>query len=282
MMSAPTRVSRNRCFGGLQDVYEHESKSLGCKMRFAVFLPSGAEEGRLPVVTYLSGLTCSEQNVITKAGAQRYCEQHSVILVCPDTSPRGNDVPDDDASDLGQGAGFYVNATEEPWSKHYHMFDYVDAELPELIASHFPVTDRQGIFGHSMGGHGALVLALSSPGRYASVSAFAPICAPTQCPWGQKALSAYLGADETAWREYDATELLRGYVGPELDILVDQGTEDPFLREQLKPDLLEAAASASKQRVRVRHQQGYDHSYFFIATFMGDHITHHATNLHAE
>ncbi len=278
-MPAIERVSRSRCFGGYQDVYQHRSESLQCAMRFAIYLPSRAATERVPVVTYLSGLTCSEQNVITKGGAQRHCEEHGVVLVCPDTSPRGEDVPDDEASDLGQGAGFYVNATQAPWSKHYRMYDYVTEELSALIAGHFPVTDDRGIFGHSMGGHGALVVALSQPGRYRSVSALAPICAATQCPWGHKALSAYLGDDKAAWQRYDATELMKGYSGPPLDILVDQGLDDQFLDEQLHPEHLEAAAAGTGQQVRVRRHEGYDHSYYFISTFMGDHIAHHAAAL---
>jgi S-formylglutathione hydrolase len=226
----------------------------------------------------LSGLTCTEQNFITKAGAQAHAARHGLILVAPDTSPRGEDVADDAAYDLGQGAGFYLNATEAPWSTHYRMQDYVAEELPALIERHFPTTAARGIAGHSMGGHGALVTALRHPGRYRSVSAFAPIVAPAQVPWGRKAFAAYLGADEAAWAPWDAVELIRG--APErLPILVDQGLDDEFLDGQLRPDLLESACRAAGHPLTLRRQPGYDHSYYLIASFIGDHIAHHAAAL---
>lgn len=277
-----TRVSSSRCFGGHQNVYQHHSSTLNCSMRFGIYLPSAVASERLPVLYYLSGLTCTEQNVITKAGAQRYCEQYGIVLVCPDTSPRGAEVADDPSSDLGQGASFYLNATQAPWSANFRMYDYVSDELPELIARHFPVTPESSIFGHSMGGHGALVLSLSQPGKYRSISALAPVSSSTRCPWGRNALRAYLGSAELdAWNRYDAAWLLEHYSGPAADILVDQGLDDPFLDEQLKPELLEAAARRSGQRVQLRRHPGYDHSYYFIASFIGDHIAHHAAALYA-
>jgi S-formylglutathione hydrolase len=282
MAGTVERLSRNKCHGGFQDVYRHRSIVLGCDMRFAVFLPSGAatQSTELPVVYFLSGLTCTEQNVITKAGAQAHCEAHQVILVCPDTSPRGKDVPDDPADDLGQGAGFYVNASEAPWSQHYRMFDYVTQELPDLVRAQFGGSQRVGICGHSMGGHGALIAALRCPERYRSVSAFSPIASPSECPWGQKALTAYLGEDRTAWEDYDSSRLLTREAAGALrlsgEILIDVGNDDPFLTTQLKPELLVQAAASASVDLRLRRQPGYDHSYYFVATFMADHIRHHA------
>lgn len=276
-----TTISKNRCFGGYQEVHQHRSATLSCDMRFGIYLPSNTNNERLPVLYYLSGLTCTEQNMITKGGPQRYCEQYGVVLVCPDTSPRGAGVADHESSDLGQGASFYLNATQAPWATNYRMYDYLSDELPALITSSFPVNADSSIFGHSMGGHGALVLSLSQPGKYRSVSAFAPVSSATQCPWGKKALRTYLGVDDLdAWNRYDAAWLLEHYTGPAADILVDQGLEDPFLDEQLKPDLLEAAASKSGQRLQVRRHAGYDHSYYFIASFVGDHVAHHAAALY--
>ena len=274
------RIERRACFGGWQDVYRHRSDVLGCHMNFAVYLPPQAATEKLPVLYWLSGLTCTEQNFITKAGAQRYAAEHGVILVAPDTSPRGDDVADAEGYDLGKGAGFYVNATQAPWSAHYRMYDYIVSELPTLIEPNFPTTDARGISGHSMGGHGALVIALKNPGRYRSVSAFSPIVAPSRVPWGQKALAAYLGADSDAWREWDATELVAG-ASERLMLLVDQGDADEFLDNQLKPQLLQDACIAAGHPLTLRLQPGYDHSYYFIQSFIGDHIAHHAAALKA-
>jgi len=272
------RIEHRGCFGGWQDVYEHASDTLDCTMRFAVYLPPQAERARLPVLYWLSGLTCNEQNFITKAGAQRYAAEHGVILVAPDTSPRGDDVPDADGYDLGKGAGFYVDATQQPWAAHYRMYDYVVRELPALIEANFPATDARGISGHSMGGHGALVIALRNPGRYRSVSAFSPIVAPSQVPWGEKALGAYLGDDRSAWAQYDATALIAD--APErLALLVEQGEADEFLEGQLRPHLLRAACEAAGHPLELRMRPGYDHSYYFIASFIGEHIAHHARAL---
>lgn len=279
MSSSLTEVSRARCFGGHQNVYKHTSSALGCSMNFAVYLPPAAERGRCPVVYWLSGLTCTEQNFITKAGAQEHAAKHGLIVVAPDTSPRGEGVADDPAYDLGCGAGFYVNATREPWARHYRMYDYVVSELPALIEASFPASpDRRGIFGHSMGGHGALVAALKNPGRYASVSAFAPIGTPSASPWGEKALSAYLGEDRAAWSAYDATALVKD-ARERLPLLIDQGDADQFLREQLKPEIFRAACEAAGHPLTLRMQPGYDHSYYFIASFVRDHIEHHAKSL---
>ena len=272
------RIEHRACFGGWQDVYEHASTTLGCTMRFAVYLPAQAETAKLPVLYWLSGLTCNEQNFITKAGAQRYAAEHGVILVAPDTSPRGDDVADADGYDLGKGAGFYVDATQAPWATHYRMYDYVVNELPALIEAQFPVTGARAISGHSMGGHGALVIALKNPGRYRSVSAFSPIVAPSRVPWGEKAFGAYLGDDRTAWRAYDATALV-GIATERLPLLIDQGDADEFLDGQLRPHLLKAACEAAGHRIDLRLQPGYDHSYYFIQSFIGEHIAHHAKAL---
>ena len=275
------RIEHRACFGGWQDVYEHASDTLGCGMRFAVYLPPQAETRKLPVLYWLSGLTCNEQNFITKAGAQRYAAEHGVILVAPDTSPRGDDVPDADGYDLGKGAGFYVNATTLPWARHYRMYDYVVDELPALVEANLPVTGARAISGHSMGGHGALVIALRNPGRYRSVSAFAPIAAPSQVPWGEKALSTYLGPDREAWKAYDATALVANAT-EKLPLLIDQGQADEFLEGQLKPWLLQAAAAHADHPLYLRMQPGYDHSYYFIASFIGEHIAHHARALQVD
>ena len=274
------RIEHRACFGGWQDVYRHESETLGCSMNFAVYLPPQAATQKLPVLYWLSGLTCTEQNFITKAGAQRYAAEHGVILVAPDTSPRGGDVADAQGYDLGKGAGFYVNATQAPWSRHYRMYDYVVSELPALIEAHFPATAARGISGHSMGGHGALVIALRNPGRYRSVSAFSPIVAPSQVPWGEKALAAYLGEDREAWKAYDTTALIAGAT-ERLPLLIDQGDADEFLATQLKPELLQAACAASGHPLQLRLQRGHDHSYYFIQSFIGEHVAHHATALKA-
>ena len=274
------RIEHRACFGGWQDVYRHDSVVLGCAMNFAIYLPPLAETQRLPVLYWLSGLTCTEQNFITKAGAQRYAAEHGVILVVPDTSPRGDGVADADGYDLGKGAGFYVNATQAPWSAHYRMYDYVVSELPALIEANFPATDARAISGHSMGGHGALIAALKNPGRYRSVSAFSPIVAPSQAPWGEKAFAAYLGDEREAWRAWDATALIAD-AQERLSLLIDQGDGDEFLAAQLKPELLQAACKAAGHPLQLRLQPGYDHSYYFIASFIGEHIAHHANALKA-
>lgn len=275
------KVSAARCFGGSQEQWRHDSAATECRMTFSIFLPKEAEETKVPVLYWLSGLTCTDENFVTKAGAQRYAAEHGVAIVAPDTSPRGEKVPDDPegAYDFGLGAGFYVNATQEPWSAHYRMYDYIVDELPALVSESFPVDgDRVSIFGHSMGGHGALTIALKNPGRYRSVSAFAPICSPLNCPWGEKALGGYLGPDREAWRDHDACDLV-SRAEEKLPLLVDQGGADGFLAEQLKPELLEQACAANDHPLTLRRQPGYDHSYYFIATFMGDHVAHHAAAL---
>jgi S-formylglutathione hydrolase len=278
---AVTQTATNKCFGGFQNVYKHASQVLGCDMNFAVYLPAAAAAGKkCPVVYWLSGLTCTEQNFITKAGYQKYAAEQNLIVVAPDTSPRGEDVPNDPAYDLGQGAGFYVNATQQPWAKHFRMYDYIVKELPALIAENFPTNGKAGIFGHSMGGHGALTIALKNPGMFKSVSAFSPIVAPSQVPWGHKAFTAYLGGDEAAWKQHDATELVKT-AAERLPILIDQGDGDQFLKEQLRPQLFEAACRAAGHPLTLRLQPGYDHSYFFIATFIADHLAHHARALNS-
>ncbi|MEO8365263.1 MAG: S-formylglutathione hydrolase [Pseudoxanthomonas sp.] len=274
------RIEHRACSGGWQDVYRHHSAVLGCAMNFAIYLPPQAETQKLPVLYWLSGLTCNEQNFITKAGAQRYAAEHGVILVVPDTSPRGEDIADADSYDLGKGAGFYLNATQAPWSAHYRMYDYVVSELPALVEASFPVTDARAISGHSMGGHGALIVALKNPGRYRSVSAFSPIVAPSQVPWGQKAFAAYLGDDRDAWQAWDATALVAN-AKERLPLLVDQGEGDEFLVAQLQPEWLQAACKAAGHPLELRLQPGYDHSYYFIASFIGEHIAHHAHALKA-
>ena len=274
------RIEHRACFGGWQDVYRHHSDVLGCDMNFAVYLPPQAATQKLPVLYWLSGLTCTEQNFITKAGAQRYAAEHGVVIVAPDTSPRGDNVADAEGYDLGKGAGFYVNATQAPWSTHYRMYDYVASELPALIEADFPVTTERAISGHSMGGHGALVIALKNPGRYRSVSAFSPIVAPSQAPWGEKAFTAYLGEDRAAWKSYDATALI-AEASERLPLLVNQGDADEFLANQLRPELLQAACAEAGHPLQLRLQPGYDHSYYFIASFIGEHIAHHAAALKA-
>ena len=273
-------LSTNRSHGGIQGVYRHPSRETGTDMTFSVFVPPQAEAGeKRPVVWYLSGLTCTHANVTEKGEYRRACAELGLIFVAPDTSPRGGDVPDDEGYDFGKGAGFYVDATEAPWSKHFRMESYVARELPELIAAHFPADmARQAITGHSMGGHGALTLALKNPGRFKSVSAFAPIVAPARVPWGEKALTGYLGSDRAAWRRYDATALIEdGARVP--DILVDQGTADNFLAEQLRPELLAEACDKAGIPLILRVREGYDHSYYFISTFMEDHLRWHAERL---
>ena len=277
-------ISETRCFGGTQGTYRHVSGANNCDMQFGVFVPPQAADGNVPVVTFLSGLTCTEENFMTKSGAQRYAAELGVMLVAPDTSPRGNGVPDDpDGSwDFGLGAGFYLNATEEPWSRHYRMYDYVMEDLQEAIFGNFPGDrERQGLTGHSMGGHGALTIGLKHPEVFRSLSAFAPICTTLHSPWGQKALGHYLGKDTATWSEYDTSELASnvGDASRFGTILVDQGLADPFLEEQLQPERLEHACAESGLSLEVRRQEGYDHGYFFISTFIGDHLSHHMTQL---
>ncbi len=275
------QIGEIRSFGGRQLRFSHTSKTLNCDMQFSVYLPPAAENGAVPVLYWLSGLTCTDENFVQKAGAQQYAAQHGVAIVAPDTSPRGEGVPDDPdaAYDFGLGAGFYVNAEQAPWSQHYRMYDYVVDELPALVAENLPIDfDRAGIFGHSMGGHGALTIALKNPGRYRSASAFAPICSPLNCPWGHKALGNYIGDDRQAWKQYDTTELVK-VADRQLPVLVDQGDEDNFLAEQLKTELLEQASSDAKYPMTIRMQAGYDHSYFFIASFIGEHIAFHRQHL---
>jgi len=274
------QVAAHRCFGGTQGFYRHASAETGTPMRFAVFVPPQAASGPRPVLYFLSGLTCTEENFTTKAGAQRRAAELGLVLVMPDTSPRGTDLPGEHESwDFGSGAGFYVDATEEPWSLNYRMYSYVTRELPALVAESFPVEASQaGLFGHSMGGHGALVAALRNPAAWRSVSAFAPIVAPMHCPWGQKALSAYLGPDRARWRAYDSCALIEdGHRVPA--ILVDQGMEDPFLDQQLQPGRLEAACRDAGIPLTLRRQAGYDHSYYFISSFVEDHLDWHAERL---
>ena len=274
------KTESHACFGGTQEVWSHRSRALDCDMRFGLFLPPQAQDGPVPVLYWLSGLTCNEQNFITKAGAQRYASEHGLALVAPDTSPRGDGVADAEGYDLGKGAGFYVDATQAPWSAHYRMYDYIVDELPALVEAHFPVTDARAISGHSMGGHGALVAALRNPGRYRSVSAFSPIVAPSRVPWGEKAFSAYLGDDREAWRTWDACELVAG-ARERLPLLIEQGEADEFLETQLKPELLRAACAAAGHPLELRMRPGYDHSYYFIASFIGEHVAHHARALRA-
>jgi S-formylglutathione hydrolase len=278
-MEIETR-SAQRCFGGTMGFYTHRSTATSTDMRFAVFVPSQSGNGKLPALYYLAGLTCTEETFMIKAGAQRLAAEHGLILVACDTSPRGAGIEGEDSDwDFGTGAGFYVDATEAPWSRHYRMATYVNDELPSLIEANFPaIPGLRGIFGHSMGGHGALVSAFKYPGRWKSVSAFAPIGNPVAVPWGEKAFSNYLGSDRTVWASWDASQLMRARTFPGR-ILVDQGTDDQFLKGQLHPDALEHAAAISGQDLVLRRQEGYDHSYWFIQTFMADHIAHHAKYL---
>ena len=274
-------ISQNKSFGGTQGVYSHEATETGCAMRFGVYLPPAAEKGPVPVLFWLSGLTCTEENFIVKSGAQRIAAELGIAIVTPDTSPRGMNYPGDTASyDFGVAAGFYVDATEAPWSQGYRMYSYITKELFALVGASFALDmTRAGIFGHSMGGHGALTIGLKHPEQFKSISAFSPIVSPTRCPWGEKALTGYLGADRATWADYDATLLVksRGWKGPEL--LVDQGTADQFLEGQLKPELLTEACKEAGVALNLRMQQGYDHSYFFISTFIEDHLRHHARHL---
>lgn len=280
MPASPHLISENLCFGGKVGFYSHHSISCNTEMRFSVYQPPQAASSPVPVLYFLSGLTCTEENFIAKAGALQFATEHGLIIVVPDTSPRHTGIAGEDEDwDFGTGAGFYVDATAEPWKSHYRMYSYVVDELPALMAEYFPVQpERQGIFGHSMGGHGALVCALRNPEKYQSVSAFAPIAAPMRCPWGQKAFSNYLGSDKESWRTYDASELVltAEYKRP---ILIDQGSADQFLTDQLMPEVFEQACASALQPLILRYQEGYDHSYYFITTFIADHICHHAATL---
>ncbi len=274
-------LSTNRSHGGIQGVYTHQSSATGTPMTFSVFVPDHAPGAKLPVLWYLSGLTCTHANVTEKGEYRAACAEHGIIFVAPDTSPRGDDVPDDDGYDFGKGAGFYVDATQQPWADHFQMRSYIEQELPALVAANFPVDmGRQGITGHSMGGHGALTIGLRNPDRFRSVSAFAPIVSPLNCPWGDKALNGYLGPDRAAWREYDACALIED--GARLPaLLVDQGDADNFLHDQLKTGLLVMACRKAGIPATIRMQPGYDHSYYFISTFMAEHVAWHAARLNA-
>ncbi|MGH8250702.1 MAG: S-formylglutathione hydrolase [Steroidobacteraceae bacterium] len=280
MTAAPETLLRHGAFGGTVGFHRHPSGETACDMRFALFLPPQAERRRVPLLWYLAGLTCTEETFMIKAGAQRVAAELGIALAAPDTSPRNVPLPGDhDDWDFGVGAGFYLDAICEPWSRHYRMYSYVTRELPALVTAHFPVdARRQGIFGHSMGGHGALTIALKNPERYRSVSAFAPIAAPTDCPWGQKAFAGYLGEDRGAWGAYDASELIRALPSVEgrPPLLVDQGLADPFLEQQLLPDRLEKACAQVGYPLTLRRHPGYDHGYYFISTFVEDHLRHHA------
>jgi S-formylglutathione hydrolase len=281
--AAPELVSRHAAFGGQVSFHRHTAVETACAMRFAVYLPPQAERRRVPVLWYLAGLTCTEETFMIKAGAQRVAAELGLALVAPDTSPRGVSLPgDSDSWDFGVAAGFYLDAEEDPWSRHYRMYSYITRELAELVENNFPVDpQRQGIFGHSMGGHGALTIGLKHPDRYRSISAFAPICAPMHCPWGQKAFAGFLGPDRERWRPYDACELIRSLVtvSGRPPLLVDQGTADQFLEQQLLPERLEQACKDTGYPLTLRRQPGYDHGYYFISTFMEDHLRHHARAL---
>ncbi len=272
-------LSSNKSFGGWHKQYSHQSKALNCSMQFAIYLPPQASESNLvPVLYWLSGLTCTDENFMQKAGAQRIAAELGIAIVAPDTSPRGDDVANDDAYDLGQGAGFYINATQSPWDKHYQMYDYINDELPEIIKQTFPVSNKWAISGHSMGGHGALMMGLRNSEKYSSISAFSPIVNPVNCPWGEKAFTAYLGDDKADWREYDATELLRKS-SAEIPTLIDQGLSDNFLAEQLKPQNFVTVATEQAFPLTYREHEGYDHSYYFIISFIEDHLRFHDKHL---
>lgn len=272
-------ISVNKSFGGWNKQYSHQSTTLNCKMRFTIYLPPQASKSnKVPVLYWLSGLTCTDENFMQKAAAQRVAAALGIAIVAPDTSPRGEGVADDESYDLGMGAGFYVNATQVPWSRHYHMYDYVLNELPQLIEAAFPVSDKRAISGHSMGGHGALTIAMLNPGRYSSVSAFSPICNPMKAPWGKKAFTAYLGKDKETWQNHDASELMRKAT-QFIPARVDQGGSDDFLKEQLQPETLEASAKVSNYPLELRTHEGYDHSYFFISSFIEEHLRFHANHL---
>ncbi|AZG36249.1 S-formylglutathione hydrolase [Shewanella psychromarinicola] len=272
-------ISVNKSFGGWHKQYSHDSKTLNCAMRFAIYLPPQASNGeKVPVLYWLSGLTCSDENFMQKSGIQRIAAELGIAIVAPDTSPRGDDVADDEGYDLGKGAGFYVNATQAPWNRHYRMYDYVVNELPDLIETMFPVTNKRSIAGHSMGGHGALVIALRNTDAYQSVSAFSPISNPINCPWGKKAFAAYLGRNTANWAQYDASLLMR-QASHFVPALVDQGDADDFLVEQLKPEVLNAAAQVNRYPLELNYREGYDHSYYFISSFIENHLRFHAKYL---
>ena len=272
-------ISVNKSFGGWHKQYSHQSKSLNCTMRFAIYLPPQVSKGdNVPVLYWLSGLTCTDENFMQKAGAQRMAAELGIAIVAPDTSPRGDDVADDDNYDLGKGAGFYVNATQAPWNRHYQMYDYVVSELPQIIESMFPVTEKRAISGHSMGGHGALTIAMLNPEKYCSMSAFSPICNPINAPWGKKAFSAYLGKDSATWHNHDASELMK-QATQFVPAKVDQGGGDNFLVEQLMPESLEAAAKVNNYPLALNIHEGYDHSYYFISSFIEEHLRFHAQHL---
>jgi S-formylglutathione hydrolase len=276
-MAAVTQLSSNKVFGGLQKAFSHQSKELSCEMKFSIFLPGG-DDKKFPVLYYLSGLTCNELNFVQKSGFQKYAAAHEIIVVCPDTSPR--EIPNLDTSnfgwDHGYGAGFYVDAIQEKFKKNFRMYSYITSELISVINENFPVNNKQSIFGHSMGGHGALICALKNPGLFQSVSAFAPICNPTKCPWGEKNFSEYLGEDRELWKEYDATELVGKYNGPPLELFIDQGKADQFLEKELLPENLITAAKNAQVPLIYKSREGYDHSYFYIATFVEEHMNYHA------
>jgi S-formylglutathione hydrolase len=277
-------ISETNCFGGKIGLYRHASKANNCDMQFSVFVPPQAAQGKVPVVTFLSGLTCTEENFMVKSGAQRIAAELGIMLVSPDTSPRGEGVADDpdDNYDFGLAAGFYLNATEEPWSRHYHMYDYITSELYNAIFENFPGDPgRHGLTGHSMGGHGALTIGLRNPELYRSISAFAPICSTLHSPWGQKALGYYLGSDTTTWHEYDSCEVAKNIenASAHSEILIDQGLDDPFFKEQLRTELFEQACAESGLSLNARYHAGYDHGYYFISTFIEDHLRHHANLL---
>ncbi|MFT3930717.1 MAG: S-formylglutathione hydrolase [Spongiibacteraceae bacterium] len=273
------RLEHRACFGGWQDVYRHTAQTLHCEMNVAVYLPPQAAQQKCPVLYWLSGLTCTEQNFITKAGAQRYAAEHGIIVVACDTSPRGDDVADAEGYDLGKGAGFYVNATQAPWSQHYQMQDYVVHELPAWIEANFPATSARAISGHSMGGHGALITALRNPTRYCSISAFSPIVAPSQVPWGEKAFSAYLGSDRESWKQWDTCELI-ALAQEKLPLLIDQGEDDEFLAVQLQTERVRSVCDKANYPIELHMRENYDHSYYFIASFIGEHMSFHAKHLH--
>ena len=274
------RIEYHASFDGWQEVYQHQSRTLDCKMKFGIYIPPQALDRKVPVLYWLSGLTCTEQNFITKSGAQKYAAEHGIIIVTPDTSPRGDKIPDDNHYALGQGAGFYINATQEPWKHNYKMYDYIVNELPEIIESHFPASDKRSISGHSMGGHGALTIALKNPGRYQSVSAFSPVVAPSQAPWGKNAFSNYLGNDTESWKEYDAVELIQS-AKDKLPLLIEQGLNDEFLEEQLQPNKLLSVCEKHNYPITLNLREGHDHSYYFIGSYIGSHISYHAKYLNA-
>ena len=269
------QISSTKIFGGWQQVYQHDAESLSCAMKFAVFLPPQAQHHKVPALIWLSGLTCTEQNFISKAGAQRVAAEIGMAIIVPDTSPRGENVPDEDAYDIGQGAGFYLNATQAPWSANFKMYDYICVELPPVLLEKFPLNGLFSISGHSMGGHGALSIYLKNPSDYRSCSAFAPIVAPAQVPWGQKVFTEYLGEDRALWAGYDATQLIKSGAGSQTPILIDQGTADDFLQTQLRPELFEQACKEAGQPLELNMREGYDHSYYFIASYIEAHLRFH-------